>query len=679
MKMFSGLIVLVCASCMVLAVEPDSRPETENVGHTRHHHPHNPKHETSDDRTRFFTDRQSTVEIPLPSEEDAFSFVVFGDRTGGPDDGVAILADAVRDTNLLEPDLVMTVGDLIQGYTESPAWMTQMAEFRAVMDKLICPWFPVAGNHDVYWRYKGTEQKPENEMEELYEMHFGPLWYSFSHKNNYFIVLHTDEGNPETGERTFHKPESQRMSPEQRAFLTEALARGKDADHVFVFLHHPRWLKGEYGDDWDNVHQLLVEAGNVAAVFAGHIHYMRHDGKRDGIEYVSLATVGGHQSGTVPEAGYLNQYHVVTVRKDQIAMAAYPVGEVMDPRDITGELATQSALLAKTHPKFHQPLQFDSDGSVSGYIETDVVNPTSFAIDYTITARSDDSRWYFPNDHYHGSLAPGESRSVGFRVLREPGDVDGAFRLPELVLDRDLLTKTFRYEIPTVELFVPVDPSALPAPSQPMHESVLELEHLRSTDSLSVPDELIQLGQGAFTIEAWLFAERFDSRTGLLCKTEGSDYGIFVNDGRPSFSVHLDGAYVAARAPEVVLEVGRWHHVAGVYDGQSVSLYVDGQLVANKSGSGKRDTNALPLIIGADVNRNGFPSDPFYGMIDEVRLSDIARYEGDHFTPRRWNPTDERTVLLYHMDGTIGPWMYDASGNHAHAWITGEPALRESR
>ena len=49
----------------------------------------------------------------LPVEEDAFTFAVFGDRTGGPADGVKVLAEAVRDANLVEPDLVMTVGDLV--------------------------------------------------------------------------------------------------------------------------------------------------------------------------------------------------------------------------------------------------------------------------------------------------------------------------------------------------------------------------------------------------------------------------------------------------------------------------------------------------------------------------------------------------------------------------------------
>jgi 3',5'-cyclic AMP phosphodiesterase CpdA len=30
------------------------------------------------------------------------------------------------------------------------------------------------------------------------------------------------------------------MSAEQLAFLDDALARAKEAEHVFVFLHHPR-------------------------------------------------------------------------------------------------------------------------------------------------------------------------------------------------------------------------------------------------------------------------------------------------------------------------------------------------------------------------------------------------------------------------------------------------------
>ena len=44
-----------------------------------------------DDR-QVHTDRPDPRPLPLPTEEQAFSFVVYGDRTGGPAAGVEVLA-----------------------------------------------------------------------------------------------------------------------------------------------------------------------------------------------------------------------------------------------------------------------------------------------------------------------------------------------------------------------------------------------------------------------------------------------------------------------------------------------------------------------------------------------------------------------------------------------------------
>ena len=116
-----------------------------------HDGPHGHKH----DKEGIHTTRTSTTVIPPAKDEESFQFVVYGDRTGGRPEGLQVLRQAVVDTNLLDPDLVLTVGDLIQGYNETPGWLTQMREYKAIMNGLNMSWFPVAGNHDVYWRGKG--------------------------------------------------------------------------------------------------------------------------------------------------------------------------------------------------------------------------------------------------------------------------------------------------------------------------------------------------------------------------------------------------------------------------------------------------------------------------------------------------------------------------------------------
>ncbi|MGD9690758.1 MAG: LamG-like jellyroll fold domain-containing protein [Phycisphaerales bacterium] len=665
----TGLALVAAAATLLSAVtsapgeEPEQAQPADNIGHTRHTHHHNPRHPTeAPTAKRFTTSRKSDIVLPLPTEQDAFSFVVFGDRTGGPVDGVRVLADAVRDTNLLEPDLVMTVGDLINGYNDTPQWLEQMSEFKGIMNELICPWFPVAGNHDVYWR--GPGPRPAGEHEGNYEMHFGPLWYAFEHKNCWFIALYSDEGNQETGEKSISKPETQRMSPEQLEWLKTILSRAKDAEHVFLFLHHPRWLKGNYGDDWDKVHKELVAAGNVTAVFAGHIHHMRFD-PRDGIEYVTLATVGGHQEGRVPGAGYLHQYHVVTVRKDQVAMAAFPVGEAIDVRELTGALQDECV---RQHEQKLAPvdrLKLSSQGSVDQLVRVTIPNATSRTIELTAAPDSADARWIFEPDHAHARVEPGASKTFEFRVVRAVGHADDWFRDAAILLNTDVLMPGHRYALPERTLALDVDADALPSP-RPGRDLAMKFD---GDDALAIASDELNLPDGPFTIECWMRADRFGSRTGLLAKTEQSDFGIFVNNGLPEFSVFLGRAYSTARATSPV-PAGAWTHIAGVFDGAQVRIYVGGRLAgASSAGGGKRRVNQYPLMVGADVSGEGTPVSHFAGLIDGLRVSAGARYEGESFEPKRRPEPDAQTILLANFDGMLGRrvWADRRAGAEASA------------
>src|SRR5262245_57503224 len=354
---------------------------------------------------RLHTDRAGAQLLKLPKDDDAFGFVVFGDRTGGPPEGIAVLQQAVKDTNLLDPDLVMTVGDLVNGYNGQEQWQQQAAEYKAAMAGLRMPWFPVAGNHDIYWRGDGM---PAGEHERDFETTFGPLWYAFAHKQCWFIVLYSDESDPKTGKKDFNDPGCQQISDAQFTWLAATLQRAKAARHVFVFLHHPRWITDRYpGADWERVHKLLVQAGNVHAVFAGHIHRMRFDGTRDGIQYFTVASVGAFLEMEAPPAGFLHEFHVVTVRPEGIQVAALPVGTVMDPKAITGEISEDTDLvnerLAATNVR---GLVFGADGSLDGTLQMDFGNPARRPIELTVVPGGDRS-WAFAPDHTHAVVPPG--------------------------------------------------------------------------------------------------------------------------------------------------------------------------------------------------------------------------------------------------------------------------------
>ena len=629
------------------------------------------------DPGRFTTDRPGARELPLPAEDPAFTFAIFGDRTGGPAAGVEVLREAVDEVNLLQPDLVMTVGDLIQGYNQRDAWLAQMREFRAIMDGLAMPWFPVAGNHDVYWRGPAGE-KPEGEHEAAYEEHFGPLWYAFRHKDAWFLVLYTDEGDPATGKRDFNRPECQRMSPAQLAWLDATLAHTREAEHVFVFLHHPRWLGGKYGDDWGQVHERLVAAGNVSAVFAGHIHHMRYDGARDGIEYFTLATVGGHQAGHAPAAGWLHQYHLVTVREDRVALAAYPVGSAMDPRAITGEVAEETAKLARElRVTFGSALALGPTGGARQALEVTVHNPIARPIEVTLTPTSRDSRWVVGPDHDHGVVEASASRTFTFLVGRAPGGLDAHLEPLALELAVEYLGADLRVPLPVREVTPGFDLAGIDLPPESPTGPGRSLQLDGIDDHLRIESAMVDLPDGPLTLEAWFRAERFDERQGLVNKTENSEYGLFVGEGRPQAYLHLGGRYLSVEPPpgEAPLVAGRWHHLAMVHDGVELRLYLDGSLVGSTAGSGPRTRNELPLLVGADVAGGGRATSFFPGRIDEVRLSKVARYAGEAFEPARRFDHDADTVLLLHLDDPLGPWAPDRGTARAHGLLLGGAAL----
>ncbi len=134
-------------------------------------------------------------------------------------------------------------------------------------------------------------------------------------------------------------------------------------------------------------------------------------------------------------------------------------------------------------------------------------------------------------------------------------------------------------------------------------------------DFAGADDVTVSGGMGlvtAVTAEAWVYTDDPRNR-GVVERSNGSDGFVLGLDGegRPTFQM---GGATAAVSP-LALQVDRWSHVAGTYDGYKARLYVDGALVAAQPVIGV-GANALgeDLVIGAG----------FVGRIDEVAVHNRA-------------------------------------------------------
>ncbi len=213
---------------------------------------------------------------PLREPED-FRFVVVTDRTGGHRDGV--FESAMPRINLVRPEFVVSVGDLIEGYSDDPAVLgKQWDEIESAVARLQMPFFYAPGNHDM----------SNQVMAEAWRAPFGPSYYHFVYRDVLFVVLNSELfGMVHDPSRPLPGPWTQ---AEQLASLERVLAENAQSRWTFVFIHQPLWDVAKVNPDWLRVEEML--GSRPYTVFAGHYHRYTSQLRNDR-HYVTLATTGG--------------------------------------------------------------------------------------------------------------------------------------------------------------------------------------------------------------------------------------------------------------------------------------------------------------------------------------------------------------------------------------------------
>ena len=347
-------------------------------------------------------DSQST-NVP-PPDRDAFRVAIIGDRTGGKPEGIKILQRAVYEINQLNPDFVIHIGDMVQGYTwDQSEWLREYEEFKSSMDKLTVPWYTAAGNHDVFSPFRDPSDRT---FENLYIKHFNPLYYSFDYKNSHFVIMYTDEAMTS-------KPV---ISEKQLEWLRSDLEKA-DKANTFIFMHKPIWTYD--GSNWDKFHQIIKNFP-VRAVIAGHFHAYYKDITKDGIQYYGMGIAGAEAYTSGHElTGYINHYNILSIEGDKYKMAVVKIGNVESDDYILGEDYAKiweitSIPTAKTGVRgwLWQPV-YDP---VSSEIEIYAYNPLNVKIPVTLRLDPNRKLWSMDPPELKLEIEPMSDMSAKVRI-----------------------------------------------------------------------------------------------------------------------------------------------------------------------------------------------------------------------------------------------------------------------
>jgi Concanavalin A-like lectin/glucanases superfamily/Secretion system C-terminal sorting domain len=184
---------------------------------------------------------------------------------------------------------------------------------------------------------------------------------------------------------------------------------------------------------------------------------------------------------------------------------------------------------------------------------------------------------------------------------------------------------------------------------------------LGSNGYIMVPTDSSLRMTEEITIETWVKIDSLHSSqiglTGSWDDIHGAQrtWFLWILSGRFEFLVSVNGASFA-RASGFFPDDSTWYHLAGTFNGNTVSLYVNDSLITSVSYTATIHTNTLPFYIGrTESGSNG--SDYMYGWLDELRiwnkarnLEQIVKTYGDTLDGRYYNTTDSGLVAYYRFD-----------------------------
>jgi len=141
-------------------------------------------------------------------------------------------------------------------------------------------------------------------------------------------------------------------------------------------------------------------------------------------------------------------------------------------------------------------------------------------------------------------------------------------------------------------------------------------------------------GNNSYTVDFWMYATnaacaQWQHMVGISnTSSNNSILGIAINASNELCANHYSNDFNSG----FVVTGNAWHHIANVYDGTTEYLFCDGDLKDTRTGMATFTLDGTPVIIGAE-NWNATGSYPYEGYLDEVRISNVARWTASFIAP----------------------------------------------
>jgi VCBS repeat-containing protein len=136
-------------------------------------------------------------------------------------------------------------------------------------------------------------------------------------------------------------------------------------------------------------------------------------------------------------------------------------------------------------------------------------------------------------------------------------------------------------------------------------------------DYIQIPDAAALDFSSSLTVAAWINPTTVSDARIFDKITSGAADGYLLDVVGGKLRLQIGGTAVTGAT---TINAAQWTHIAGVYDGSTIKVYINGVLDATAAYSGHAPVNARDLRLGADSNGTSL----FSGRIDEAVAYNVA-------------------------------------------------------